>query len=452
MFNCFKIALLLFAFSALSVSNASSSTIRYFRHASLNGRHQFVFSHELHGNDTGTCKCYRVSYDDQSRVTEWSFLRAGILAQDPVFTVAKTDISYDGLFTTFRFFQKNGRRDQIDNGHYGEKFKMDVQAKLGTLYPYDQSDHPQQPDGNGVYRYNWVLDDKGNVMQEIYMSDGGVPVSRNDGVFTTKYLYDDSGRQIEEDHYGMDGKLVESGWASMKTTCNYEGRDSTILWLNAKGELLVDSENAAKADFEYDEQGYLISKTLYDSYGGIIRKIKWTFDERGNMTEERSYGPDESLVTEKDYTHNAKNLITDIYKRDQKGRIRLHTNFQYNSNGDPTQESYSDSTGKLTADDDSYSMIKTEYDDHGLLLSMQYIGPDGNPIGRQADSVAYIYRKYNSTAVNMETTEIRCLDANKNLHESSDYGAALIKISYDSDGEITEVHRFDRNEKEIAQK
>lgn len=440
-----------FCFLSISVASANASFTKFYRSAEMDGRHQFIFQNELHGADTATCNCYRASYDDQGRLTGWSYLGAGFLQQDPSFKVARTEITYDGLFTTYRFFNNHGIRDYTPNGHYGEKFKIDTKMKNGGLYPYDRHDNLLHSDDNGVYRYDWVVNDQGYIVKEMNLNDDGIRIARKDGVFETNYTYDDNGRLKETNNYDKDGKLVSAGAATIRNTYDSDGHLVTILFLNSKGDLREDSGEAAKVDMKYDQWGYENSRTLYDAFGSVILIKTWVQDERGNVIEQRKFGPDESLVSHDpiiEMAYDNRNIKTDVYKRDKRSRLRVHVHYVSNAYGDAEEEACTDSMNRPALDDDSYSTIKQTWDDNGHVTSAFYLGTDGNPIGREQDSVAFIYYSHNSSGL---VTEIKCLDANKNLHESDEYGAARVTVAYNDDDDITEVHRYDRNGKEIAQ-
>ncbi|GEM_PF-4463794 len=440
-----------FAFSFLAcvsmLATANASTTKYFRSIRMDGHHQFYFKKELHGADTSSCNCYRASYDDQGRLVGWAYISAGELQQDPDFEIARCEIAYDGLFTVYRFYDRHGNRDDNADGHYGEKFKIDTKMKNGGLYPYDRHDNILNSDNKGVYRYGWIVDDSGYILKEMNLNDDGIRIARNDGVFETQYTYE-NGLMKDMSYYDKDGKLISVGGATRRFTYDADGNVTTVLFLDTKGGPLEDSGRAAKVDMGYDEWGYENMKTLYDAFGSLIQIKKWVQDERGNVIEERTFGPDEDLSSHDpimQWSYDAKNYRTDLYKRDKKGRIRVHLHYVYDNKGNLQEETCTDSLNKAIVDDDSYSTRKFTYDDNSHQTSEIYYGPDGNPVGREQDSVAFIYKKYNSAGL---ITEVKYLDSNKNMHESSDYGVAMLTFAYDDDGDLKEVHGFDANGKE----
>lgn len=119
-------------------------------------------------------------------------------------------------------------------------------------------------------------------------------------------------------------------------------------------------------DREYDEQDRLI----YEKFSSG-KHNEFTYDERGDLVEIRSYQSDGALNEKRAYTFNDKHQIIDVKLFGKAGEIETWESYAYDADGNRTSTSARDSYGKVI-----YSIART-YDKSGRITSKAYKNASG---------------------------------------------------------------------------
>ena len=286
----------------------------------------------------------------------------------------------------------------------------DMTNSYGQLYEYNH---------DGLIEFQSFLDASGNK-------------TVNNGVKKVKFEYDVFGNIIEQSYYDTNDSLfmINEGYATH--VMNYD------VWGNLSSGALYDKnlkrtshlENLSGYSIKVNEKGFLSEVRFYDSEGNIsLRKqgvaiIKYSYDEKGNETEQSYFGINSEPVMAND---DIGSYSRAVIKYDSRNNIIL--------------ESYFGVNGELLNVNGGFSRIVRQYDEFKRLILMSYFGEDNNLI-LQDDGYA---------------TQVAVYDKNNNISESSffglnnepvlnRFGIHKQKFKFDDHRNIIELSLYDTND------
>ena len=152
----------------------------------------------------------------------------------------------------------------------------------------------------------------------------------------TNFLYDDNGKQIEENSYDADGVL--------------EGKKKLL----------------------YDEKGKLTEINTYAADSSLAEKVTFVYDEKGNQIERNRYMPDGSLNWREKYAYNEKGYIVEKIVSVLEDVFLQKSKFTYDKSGNRIEVSISEQDGLKKANG------KIAYDDEGNPVEWSSLDSEGN--------------------------------------------------------------------------
>lgn len=181
------------------------------------------------------------------------------------------------------------------------------------------------------------------------------------------------------------------------TRYEYDGRHLVMreMYSDGMGNPVI-TEYGAQIEYEYDRNRNVVLTTYEDSSGNPLNcsknyaQIQRTYNSANKCVREAYYLSNGSpaFATDKGYS-----IIT----------------YDYDNDGNKTEEWYYDASGNLILNDDGFAGWKRTYNEHKQILSITYYGIDGNSV-------------------------------------ITSYGYAEIKYSYDEEGHLTSVSYYDESE------
>ena len=174
----------------------------YYRFIELDGHFKYKGRYPVADNLADKVNCYHFLYDDKGRVTKIEYRKGGSLSEDSYFGTAIVTIEYSEGFEKWTFFNREGQAAQNSDKVYAVRLKLDNNARVVAMFNYDEADKLTKDD-NGVFQYQWQLDDRGFRVISLRYDDKGNRIFDNQGVLELRFKYDKDGNQIETRQYGV---------------------------------------------------------------------------------------------------------------------------------------------------------------------------------------------------------------------------------------------------------
>ena len=270
-------------------------------------------------------------------------------------------ISLLGLFIGFNCINISFAKDEK------EKIPAGLKTKTETNYRYEKTADEYKK----VITHKRILkyDERGNNIENALYD-------ANDGLESKAiYKYNDKSKEIECANYGVNGKLID-----MKTY-KYDDKGNKVEWTWC----LADGTLKAKWFYKYDSEDRLIEEV------NSTRKFIYTFDNNGKLISESVYDANDKLQRQSIYKYDDKGKTLECTNSDGNNKLIAKFLFKYDNNGNEIEcfSSYSDST--LT----NKTIIK--YDSKGNTTSRSIF----SVAGRLRESHYY---KYDDSGNQMEVT------------------------------------------------
>lgn len=222
-------------------------------------------------------------------------------------------------------------------------------------------------DGSSSFKYEF--DDNGYCSTAEYFGLDGQPIETIQGFHRVSVLNDKHGNQIERWAYSIDGNLVNAN--NEDHNCGYKVEYDSVG--NIIKEIICDKDqqpmlnrsNFAGRLLEYNDKNLVISMTYLGKDLEPTKEIndicviKYDYDKRGNMIQERYYEAD-------GITPSLSSFGNAVYK------------CSYDDFGNRIEESFYGLNGELiTAQHRGFAKCKFTYDENNNLKALRYYNPEG---------------------------------------------------------------------------
>lgn len=308
----------------------------------------------------------------------------------------------------------------------------------------------------------WISEynDKGNETKTTYFDSNDQPALRKgNGYATVKKEYTEKGdiwREqyfLDEDYNKPAVMLGDVGVEMREWKYNDRGFLENIFYKNAAGELAINGEGYAIAEYRYYENGqksgnyywaapnqpalsksggYASYSIGYDNRGneneyryygingeptlkknGGYARLKKEYDERGNWQREYYFGVEEQPVLHSNYGYAS---VANTYERDQIVRQDYFG----------TEENT-----PILSKDGGYSTLVKKYNEFGLCVEKSYYNGEEPALNSNgAFRITYLYDKRRNV------TDAAYFDANDNPAINKEYGFSRIKYDYDKNDNL----------------
>jgi len=357
-------------------------------------------------------------------------------------SISRFEYQYDenGFVRRMTFQADNSGRIASDNSVYGFEYEVDEKGRVIRTYFLD-SLWNRRLNSEGIYCKEYTYDDQNNLIRIRNLGRSGDVVADPDGIMITEKNYDDFHNVISVTLQDKDGKplyVSEMGYARQIMENNEYGQPVKQLWYYEPIEE-NEPEFLSGLRYGYDENGYINeisllgdsdTPDLLSSVPGASSVIQQN-DERGNPV----------LLA---YADASGNLVENPNGITQ-------TVFTYNDNGLLTRQAYLDSHGNpVNHKKTGASVLETEYDAFGRLLSQRYYDALNNPViaflaeGEQRfhrKTITYESGAFTKIIVSYYDTEGNLL----NIEDTSSNSAYAQMITFIQNGEITSISYYDKD-------
>lgn len=405
----------------------------YFFSMDLDAHYQFVGTGALTEEDAAKANCYRFIYNQDGKLREIDYRRAGTLMPDPLFQAAQIGFEYQPGIE--RRWYRDAQGQAIRGGGVaGEELTLNPAGYATTITNLDASGGHTH-DGSGVISYVRTLDNHNRVVSCRRIGLFGNAITDDSGFFETRTVYDAQGYPIERGNYDSSGNLLNNndGVALIRTirTIYPDSIQTVESYFDASG-LPVEEKSSGVHTLQRtnDNRGLLVDESYFDTTGapcldlkGGIHERRYVYDDNGNQLSEAFFDTDGKPINRKgnDYARIS-------YKYDDKNRVVEIAYF-----GD-------DGTPQVLLNS-GYAILRLTYDDKGSVARQQFFDGQGHPSP---------HVKYGSPAicikVDGDTTIITLRDADDHPMKNPVGGFYAFSYKTATDSPLSLTNRyFDRH-------
>lgn len=350
-------------------------------------------------------------------------------------------------------------------------------------------------DINGIYGRAYKRDDKGRVIEEMYLgANGSIKATKkglayrrhtydkNDLWTETHYyaadgttgadengtprviiLYDKYGNRIGEDYVDDNGNYVirtDMNACGARYELNEHGLMITHYYIGTDGRPCYGSEGYVKAVYEYDSNGFVSSSTLYDDQDSITTNTsgwaitKVTCDTKGNPLLVRYFNrngdgvyrvDEEGAGFQREYD-SLGNVILE-YLLDPQGTPMMQdagksgVSVEYNEYNRPVRYTNLDVNGAPIEDIDGVGVMTMEYDRMGNIVCFgQYDASGTKRVNSKSSGYSFVKHTFSDTG---DCTETAYYDAEGKLCSNYQNHYARIVRTYNDRGDVIKERYFD---------
>ena len=244
---------------------------------------------------------------------------------------------------------------------------------------------------------------------------------------------DESGNTLLEEKFNVDGELEERNTYTynpqgklMEHSLLYAVEDVTekrILKRDDKGRLIVETkyygdESGEHTEYVYDEKGEPIERKNYDEEGTFISLEKFSYNEKGGLSEQVKFGPDQK-VEERTVFQQPDDKTIEQLEYEGADKLKNKTVIRFNEAGKELSSVQTTPDGKLI------SGVYSVYDDKGNLVERQYKD-------FYSKTVRYQYDEKNQLVM-QELFDGNGLLLRKNMYAYDDDGNMSLEQTYEMD-------------------
>ncbi len=344
----------------------------YFFTVNLDPRYQFVGTGALTEEDAARANCYRFTYNQDGKIHQIEYLRAGVPQPDPLLGVARIDFEYQPGIERHWYRDGKGQIMRDGDGIYGEELTLNKAGFPTEVTNLNEAGNPTR-DGSGVIHYLRTLDDHNRLIAGKRIGLLGTEITDDNGFHETRTVYDAQGRPMERDNYDGSGNLLNDndGIAAVRTTYTLypDSIVSIESYFDASG-LAAEEKSTGihQCQRTIDQRGLLLDEAYFDTTGAPttttdtgVHERRYTYDDRGNEITEAFFDTDGKLSNQRGTEYARVD-----YKYDDKNRIIEKAYF-----GD-------DGAPQVVLDVGA-AVIRQEYDADGNLVRRVFLDGQGHP-------------------------------------------------------------------------
>lgn len=319
-----------------------------------------------------------------------------------------------------------------------------------------------------ISRYLLGYDENGYIKTLRYAGFQNIYVSDSHGIYGKQYVRDDKGRVIEEMYLAYDGSPKATKWGMGKKLFYYDENDNWIksVYQTIDGQpALDDTEGTGICENVYDEYGNSVAQYFKTSDGELMipgrqgcagRLVE--YDEKGFIKKQSSVGIDGNIeinVSDGGYASvalecNEYGFYSDMSFLDASGNPCVTTQgnayvkIVTDSKGNELERWNYNLNKELIANTEGYAGLKAEYDSLGHMVKIVYYGENGEPCETNSGYAGWT-NEYNAMGDCIKQsnfgTDMQPTTSNANICSvvmERDLRGNITKMSYlDEEGNLT---------------
>jgi phage protein U len=257
----------------------------------------------------------------------------------------------------------------VKDGWVIVKSQFDRYGRLHRMTYYGAKGEPVVSKKDGYHGLEEEYDKHGNPIAITYLGLDGKPAPSVEGFAIMRLIYDARGNMTGQRYHGVNGEAVlhKVGYQGWEAQYDERGNQTATTYFGLDGKPTLLADGYATIRSTYDERGNVIRRSYHGANGDLVKSKKggyygWeaAYDEQGNVTVQTYLGADGKPAP-----------LEDGY-----ATMRL----TYDSRRKLTRISYYDVNGEpVLSKTDGFHGWKGNYDEHGNLIVITYLGKDGKP-------------------------------------------------------------------------
>jgi hypothetical protein len=414
-----------------TLTGSGQQKANFYRHFSFNSRGEFYGRYPVEDQDSARVICYHFRYDEEGRISGWTYQKGGEPALDPMLGVATVEIVRSGKTARYIF--------------------KDIYGK-----PMATS--------RGAFQWEYIFDEMGNPIRENLLDKDGNLKLNHEGIAWYTLESENDGKIMKATYHDLSGNVAIStdSVSGYRATYNDQEQIIELMYLSKDGQPApVKGTAFFGMQWAYDEWGNRIRESYCDATGkpimlkgDEIAAVDLTFDENGNRTSVIYRDLDGKAKVNKSQGYaiiryendSAGNMVMATYRDADDFPLKLDSvdwpvaKITYDLRGNATEVLYVDQQGQpFIHPRMTYAMVKKQYDDRRNVIVEQYFGPDQKPILQSGN---YATRRFSYDEAGRETEEAWYgLDGKASIHPH--WGWASRRSRYDDKGRIIEASGYD---------
>ena len=304
-------------------------------------------------------------------------------------------------------------------------------------------------------------------------------------------VYDDKGRLIRWEYLRAGQKAIENHLVPSSRVFEYNAQGYKISNLNYQGQPAPDSQGIYSWLLVRDEQKHQATLSSYDQYGKLKNNQNecagrnYVLDEKGRINESYcqsagraqglSRGASKGLFVYSHYTYDAQGNIIEAKVTDENGLAVQNSfgvsdyKYKYDQAGNLIEEKFFNLEGKLVenqaltpdwtpnlVDEQGLdylagaAMVRYQFGDFGNPLELRFFGTMGDKVEVGKGNAHLIKMQYDSRG---NLVEVRFYNKNDHLlMTTTKKWAAVVKMKFDEMGNLAERSYYDNKEKPALEK
>ncbi len=290
-------------------------------------------------------------------------------------------------------------------------------------------------DSHGIYGKQYVRDDKGRVIEEMYLAYDGAPKATKWGMGKKLFYYDENDNWVKSVYQTIDGQPSlddAEGTGICENVYDEYGNLTAQYFKNSEGELMLPGrQGCAGTLVEFDDNGFARKQTFI----GIDGNVEYNMLQGGAIIE---------------YEFNEFGFANKATYMDVEGNLcvtnqgNAYTTLVTDKNGNELERWNYNINNELVTNTDGYAGIKAEYDSLGHMVKIVFHGEDGEPCVLN-DGYAGWTREYNKMGdvvkISYFGTDLKPIVNNNNIctsvYERDVRGNITKALFYNEEGELS---------------
>ncbi len=358
-----------------------------------------------------------------------------------------------GLENSRRFIDAYGRPKPNHERAYGQQMEYDEHRNQRRITYVDRDGKPT-PNADGITIAEAEYNEHGDAISWRILDAAGRPTRSRYGYSKRVIEYDAVGNETSYKYYDENDKpfTLEDGYFEIRRSFDKHGNIELISYYDTAGRLTRIKSGEAQFRQKYDKRGWVEEVSFLDEDGKPVRTT-------GGMAGFRNEYDAESNIVSRTYFNTKggvwlKRVVTfvdglprrEVYK-DESGRPfplpRGYSGLEMSyRNGLETERVFLDGEGHAIKSVHKYAKQKIEYDERGNAVAMEYLD-EHDALILNDEGYAKIKRHFNETG---DADEEVYLGTDGRQPKDIDAGYARVRRRYDELGRAVEVRYFDASD------
>jgi hypothetical protein len=372
----------------------------YYFTIDLDPQYQFTGTGALTPEAAANSNCYCFTYNPDGKLQRIEYRIAGTPMPDPLLGVARIDFEYAPGIERRWFRDAQGKPMANSDGAQGEELTLNAAGFPTKVTNLDASGSHIR-DSSGVISYLRELDAANRLITGHRVGLFGSPITDDNGLYETHTTYDEQGYAIERSNFDSSGKPLNNadGFAFDRTTYT----------------IYPDSTQTSESFFDAS------SLPVEDKSGGV-HEIRRVVDKRGLLVDVAYFDStgaptviSENGVHERRYTYDDRgNKLTEEFfdvdgkPYEQKGPDFAKVVYTYDDKNRVVEEAFfgDDETAQVVPSIGA-AVIRLTYNKFGVPVRTAYLDGQGHPCKHQRYGVEAIHTRVegDTTYVTLETAD-----------------------------------------------